>query len=536
MHGSVKVLTSIAVIASLFLILVLSAHSETYIGIRTEDVEIITPDGVTLDGVLLAPEKSLNARAFAGVVVCHGFAGNRYQLQAAYSTKLARAGLLVLEFDFRGHGNSGGALSDDETDLAHDVASAVSFLYDRCAGPVFLLGYSIGGGAAIRASLSEPRVEGMIAVAPALDGNAIMQNISTTTPKNLLLIAGGEDTIVPKDDVRLIMRASSGESVPGVTVGDFSNGSARRFEIVEGLDHLELSYSDYAAALALDWLSKCVSNTTPGVMLNERASGSVPALFIAFTSIFIGLALIVPITYVLSRAYIAPSCVLRWKWAGVFEGALAYLLASIVASVLALPVALLFNWLPILLSGFIIAFELVIALVLVLLLASEYRKRKVALNSAFVVDRCALRGMGIGIVMGALALFIIAIAESWAYVDILPTASRLGYSALLFAFLFPSLIIQETYVRRKLHENIGSARIPASAALVWFIASLPLLVIMLVTPSFIFIGYFVFPFILSHGYISAVVYEYTSRTSASALASAFALSIMYASWLPIAVV
>jgi pimeloyl-ACP methyl ester carboxylesterase len=84
-----------------------------------------------------------------GVVLAHGGSFNKesWQPQAHY---LAKAGFLVLAFDFRGYGQSHGPGDSDlyTAPLKLDVLAAVRYLRGAGAKTVAVIGGSLGGGAA----------------------------------------------------------------------------------------------------------------------------------------------------------------------------------------------------------------------------------------------------------------------------------------------------------------------------------------------------------------------------------------------------
>ena len=81
----------------------------------------------------------------------HGFGSSQDGDKATYfRSRAAAAGLAFCSFDFRGHGESGGALGD--LTFSHalaDAEAAFAWLRERWAGPVVLFGSSMGGAVAL---------------------------------------------------------------------------------------------------------------------------------------------------------------------------------------------------------------------------------------------------------------------------------------------------------------------------------------------------------------------------------------------------
>jgi len=114
------------------------------LGMEYESVRIRTDDDVTLTGWLVPARRSTTT----AVVVMHGFSGNRLPELAAFVPWLSERHH-VLQFDFRGHGQSDGGLVTLGWRERRDVAAAVRFLSERGLGPIALFGISMGGAIAL---------------------------------------------------------------------------------------------------------------------------------------------------------------------------------------------------------------------------------------------------------------------------------------------------------------------------------------------------------------------------------------------------
>lgn len=114
------------------------------LGLEYESVRFTTDDGVTLSGWLIPAGRETPT----AVVLMHGFSGNRLPELAAFVPWL-RERHHVLQFDFRGHGESDDSLITLGTRERLDVAAAVRFLQGRGLGPTALFGISMGAAIAI---------------------------------------------------------------------------------------------------------------------------------------------------------------------------------------------------------------------------------------------------------------------------------------------------------------------------------------------------------------------------------------------------
>jgi uncharacterized protein len=129
-------------------------------------IEVCTEDGVRLAGIALPAlaEPGPGARPLT-FVVAHGF---------TYSTARAPFGRLagwlrrfgaVRAVDFRGHGRSGGASGVGGDPELLDVDAAVAAARADGADAVVTLGFSMGGGAALRqAALGRHRPDAVVSV------------------------------------------------------------------------------------------------------------------------------------------------------------------------------------------------------------------------------------------------------------------------------------------------------------------------------------------------------------------------------------
>jgi alpha-beta hydrolase superfamily lysophospholipase len=195
------------------------------IGLDYEPVRFTTDDGVTLSGWLIPAARETRT----AVIVLHGFSGNRLGELAAFVPWL-RDRHHVLQFDFRGHGQSDPGFVTFGSHERRDVAAAVDFLHARGIGPIALFGVSMGAAIAILAAPDLP-VAAIVADSPfaelhhpvgnrlrevgyplsGIGGRAIVaaaavrtrsrlpdpiRSVSRLAPRALLIIAPKEDQLI----------------------------------------------------------------------------------------------------------------------------------------------------------------------------------------------------------------------------------------------------------------------------------------------------------------------------------------------------
>lgn len=116
------------------------------------DVTILSGDGTPLAASLFTPDGATPAGGWPAVVYLHGLAGDRSTTNAIAQTMgVVGEDYVVLTFDARGHGQSGGLISIDGPNEIGDVKAVFAWLRDRpevADGRIGAWGISYGGGAA----------------------------------------------------------------------------------------------------------------------------------------------------------------------------------------------------------------------------------------------------------------------------------------------------------------------------------------------------------------------------------------------------
>ncbi|HEV8374054.1 MAG TPA: alpha/beta hydrolase [Actinomycetota bacterium] len=211
-----------------------------------EEVSFPTADGLRLTGWFL-PAAGPPGRAGRGrspaVLVCNGNGGNR-SLRAPLAAALARAGLAVLLFDYRGYAANPG--HPTEAGLAADARAALAYLAARPeVDPARLVyfGESLGAAVALRlaverppaalvlrspfASLAEvgrlhyPWLPVSLLLADRYDSLGRVGGLAAP----LLVVAGERDRIVPPPHSRRLFDAAP---------------QPKRFVLLPGADHNDL--------------------------------------------------------------------------------------------------------------------------------------------------------------------------------------------------------------------------------------------------------------------------------------------------------
>lgn len=132
----------------------------------------------------------------------HPLHGGTMHTKAVYqsSKALARIGVAVLRFNFRGVGLSAGNHDAGPGEI-EDFRAALDFMADRYPGlPLWAAGFSFGSWVALTVGAEEPRVQLMLGIGPAIDRYDFSAFKQSDKPK--VLIHGEFDELIPVREVK----------------------------------------------------------------------------------------------------------------------------------------------------------------------------------------------------------------------------------------------------------------------------------------------------------------------------------------------
>ncbi len=206
-------------------------------GQPNEPVELTTADGLRLVGHAFPSSNG------AAVIVVHGLKGSGASM-LAHAAPLIEDGFGVLLLDLRAHGGSDGRRLTHGHQEMLDLAAAYEHVAGRPdvdADRIGMLGGSMGGSLVILAGAANPGVRALVAESPyaRFDASAIegflglgsarsrlvfvlaermigqemaaiapVDRVPGVAPRPLLLLAGGQDRIVPAEAARRIHAAA----------------------------------------------------------------------------------------------------------------------------------------------------------------------------------------------------------------------------------------------------------------------------------------------------------------------------------------
>ncbi len=226
-------------------------------------------NSIVIRAKLLKPSSASLSSPAPGIVYIHGYQNNR-ETSDAYCIELARRGVVVLEIDAIGRGNSGipGQLEDPDFDPTYGGKTSLTYLKKLPfvdIKRIGLMGHSLGADMVFSLAVKDPLVNALV-----ISGSAYRDNATTAMPKNMLMIFGKYDEFrhrmsATRDFEKEWMGTELTRNVFPVpnpefskTYGDFNTGTARRV-FMPRITHLHTSHSSAAVGEALQWIKQALS-------------------------------------------------------------------------------------------------------------------------------------------------------------------------------------------------------------------------------------------------------------------------------------
>lgn len=247
-------------------------------GLAFEDVRFNTADGVSLHGWFMPAILKPGETPRGTVIQFHGNAANltgHYE----FGCWLPEAGYNFFVFDYRGYGQSAGAVSRSGT--IHDGEAALDYVRSRAdvdQDRVFIIGQSLGGAVSIvTTARRKGQVRGLVVEGTFTRYRDVARYHVTAQPF-LLVMAWWypfflNDEFDPVDFVAdiaptplLIIHGSTDGVVParmGREMYERAN-EPREFWLVEGMDHYQIWYDDVETAKSrvLAFFDKALSGSS----------------------------------------------------------------------------------------------------------------------------------------------------------------------------------------------------------------------------------------------------------------------------------
>ncbi|MFX1324301.1 MAG: alpha/beta hydrolase family protein [Promethearchaeota archaeon] len=204
--------SGIIIIIGVIPLLILTFAPELKRSYTIQPLPLETEDGVYISAFIYKP---LSDISHGGVIVGHGFFGNKLNMQPL-SIELAKRGFTVINLDFRGHGASSGAFYRSE--LIKDMKAAVEYFESDLPyiTDIGLVGHSLGAEIAVELSKAYPnRINATVVI------GGDISNI--TGVSNLLITAGLYDPGL--NDEKIIELITSYTGLESANVGEIYWGN-----------------------------------------------------------------------------------------------------------------------------------------------------------------------------------------------------------------------------------------------------------------------------------------------------------------------
>ena len=249
-------------------VLMASLTQRSFWKVSVSNVTYTNFNGIFIRAKLLKPLNAASTQPAPGILYIHGYQNNR-EGGDAFCIELARRGMVVLEIDAIGRGNSGIPGESDRPDFDPSYGGERSLRYLVSlpyvdSGRIGLMGHSLGAKLLYAMALRDPAVKALV-----ISGFAYRNDASTSMPQNMLMIFGKYDEFrkcmtATRDFENEWMQTTRTRNVfpvthpkLGETYGDFESGTARQVYMPK-ITHLRQSHSSVAVAQALEWMRRAL--------------------------------------------------------------------------------------------------------------------------------------------------------------------------------------------------------------------------------------------------------------------------------------
>ena len=253
-HIFISVAAFMAVMASLWLLLLARQ------GLRIEDRRV----GEIPARIFYPPSPSNGAVA----LIAHGFAGSQ-QLMQPMALTLAQSGYTAVTFDFAGHGRNARPMRGGVKDMAESTRTLTAEINEMTAfarslsggKPIALVGHSMAADLIVQYAMNRTDIGAVAAL------SVFGAGITRDQPPNLIVITGAwEPAMLTEAAARIAGLAADGPARERVTYGDFSQGTARRYVLAQGAEHIGVIYSRDGLTETRDWLNSTFGQSMTGAI------------------------------------------------------------------------------------------------------------------------------------------------------------------------------------------------------------------------------------------------------------------------------
>ncbi|NVM27800.1 MAG: alpha/beta hydrolase [Candidatus Helarchaeota archaeon] len=541
----IGIFLSMFVIGTILIFTTPSSVKITY-GLTTE-----TEDGVTI--VFNVFEPKTGGTDMKPVIIGHGGMATKEFLKG-YAIELANAGFIVVNFDFRAHGQSGGELNLSL--LINDVKVIKQYLSARPDVDITNLsyiGYSMGGYPGVQIVKNDTDFKCFIGIgtglphADYLPGYVVPANSSRRL--NVLMIQARFDEGISLDELKEGMGLRLNMPAADIDVnklyGTFPDGNASMIYLDDNSDHLLLAWDEDFIREARDW----ISNTFPDVRaVDENFYANLRGL-ILILQVFGGLGFFFMISTPLSNFIVNPKKEDIHRIELPDETVNGLIKKSILYSFLfgvpgALIVSPVLIFLPLTIAGLMVTILFSQAFGILILLWRTGKQAKVSLKAIlkepFKGSReQLLRHIGLGAILATVLYIILYLSFGLNYIGMAPGLSKLPWLPIYFALnVFTILVLtalSQLILQPMLENGHGLLKtaIVVFGVIMIYIATLTTVACIIMGNYFIIIFlYIITPVSLLTAFVSVVLYQKTGNNIAGTIVNALYITALMCTLAP----
>ena len=250
----------------------LARFTQTFGGIRIEDIRFQGAKGNTMSALLYIPPNATPQTPAPGILAVHGYINSR-ETQDGFAIEFARRGYVVLALDQTGHGYS------DAPAFANGFGGPDGLAHLRSLDVVDktnigLEGHSMGGWTVLAAATAMPNDYKSMVLEGSSTGKPFAAEGTPAWPRNVALVFAqyeefstlmwGVDLArdVTQSPKLWALFGTQGPVEPGKVYGDIAQGTARVL-YTPAITHPAEHISREAIGYSLDWFAKTLQGGTP---------------------------------------------------------------------------------------------------------------------------------------------------------------------------------------------------------------------------------------------------------------------------------
>ena len=420
-------------------------------------------DGTLIQALVYTPVDTSGNHP--GVVVGHGFCENKQYMQAL-SIELVKRGIVVVSIDFRGHGSSGGYLSDfaRTNGLVSDMLAGVEYLEELgFIDRIGLAGHSMGGGTSMLTAIQNPtRINATVAIG-ALSTFSGSSNI--TSIRNLLATYALLDQGITEEEGLNFLRTYTGNSAAemGTLYGNFNDGTAAKVAVSSWGEHLLEPINSEIIYETVQWFEQAF-NGAQATDIQLTAPYLITSIMVSLVGLILVLFTIVSYlgSFIFKGLQKHPLSGEEMEKSPV-KPILGYLFAAIIGFVLLIPLSGLFiDVAPISMFNSVFAGQ-VVGLATGIVIASlifSFKSGKLQLNTIWVrmremVSTTPFMSVLYGVLTGLISIGLLITLYEWSFVASIPTTRETGVIFSFVFLLFPFFLLREFYLRGFIQERLN---------------------------------------------------------------------------------